>query len=51
MCTSAPTASGPVLTAIFGSLEAGEYVIWADASTPGPVITVPEAAVAEVALS
>jgi len=45
------TASGPVLTAIFGSLEVGDYVIWADASTPGPVITVPEAAVAEVALS
>ena len=44
------TASGSRLTAVFGSLPAGEYVIWADAATEGPTVTVPEAAVAEVAL-
>ena len=44
------TGSGPVLTAIFGSLAADEYVIWADATTPGPTVTVPEATVAEVTL-
>ncbi len=38
------------LTAVFGSLAAGEYVIWADKTTEGPVVTVPEAAVAEIAL-
>ena len=31
-----------VLTAIFGSLPAGEYVVWEDEITPGPVVTVPE---------
>lgn len=45
------TSAGLILTAIFGSLEAGEYVIWADATTPGPIVTVPEAAVAEVRLT
>jgi len=35
------------LTAIFGSLPAGDYVVWEDASTPGPVLTVPEGSVAE----
>ncbi|MBV9819048.1 MAG: hypothetical protein JOZ07_11960 [Solirubrobacterales bacterium] len=45
------TASGAVLTAIFGSLAAGDYVIWRDATTRGPEVTVPEAAVAEIALS
>ena len=44
------TESGAVLTAIFGSLPAGEYVIWTDATTEGPIVTVPEAAVAEVNL-
>ncbi len=39
-----------VLTAIFGSLPAGEYVVWEDEITPGPVVTVPEGAVAEVRL-
>ena len=38
------------LTAIFGSLPAGEYVVWEDADTAGPVVTVPDGAVAEVAL-
>jgi hypothetical protein len=45
------TQGGSILTAVFGSLPAGEYLIWADASTPGPVVTVPEAAVAELTLS
>lgn len=44
------TASGPILTAIFGSLAAGEYVIWTEATTEGPLVTVPEGAVAEVTL-
>jgi hypothetical protein len=39
-----------VLTAIFGSLPAGEYRVWEDAVTPGPVVTVSEGAVAEVSL-
>ena len=45
------TASGPVLTAIFGSLPEGDYVIWSDAETAGPTVSVPEAAVAELRLS
>jgi hypothetical protein len=36
---------------VFGSLPAGDYLIWANASTPGPVVTVPEAAIAELTLS
>src|SRR5437879_953139 len=36
-----------LLTGIFGSLPAGEYRVWEDARTPGPVVTVPEGAVAE----
>jgi hypothetical protein len=39
-----------LLTAIFGSLPAGEYLVWQDEQTPGPVVTVPEGAVAEVTL-
>jgi hypothetical protein len=39
-----------VLTAIFGSLPAGDYRVWEDETTPGPVVTVPERAVAEVEL-
>jgi hypothetical protein len=39
-----------LLTAIFGSLPAGEYRVWEDARTPGPLVTVPEGGVAEVAL-
>ena len=38
------------LTAIFGSLPAGEYVIWEDADTAGPVVEVPDGAVAEIRL-
>ena|SRR5690242_5027327 len=39
-----------MLTAIFGSLPAGEYRVWEDAQTPGPLVTVHERSVAEVAL-
>ena len=39
-----------MLTAIFGSLPAGEYRVWEDETTPGPVVTVSEGAVAEVRL-
>jgi hypothetical protein len=39
-----------VLTAIFGSLPAGEYLVWEDATTAGPLVTVPAGAVAEVRL-
>jgi hypothetical protein len=38
------------LTAIFGSLPVGEYVVWEDAATAGPVVTVSDGAVAEVTL-
>ena len=39
-----------LLTAVFGSLPAGEYLVWEDDSTPGPVVRVPDGAVAEVSL-
>jgi hypothetical protein len=38
------------LTAIFGSLPAGDYVVWEDASTPGPIVAVLDGSVAEVRL-
>ena len=39
-----------VLTAIFGSLAAGDYVVWAQADTEGPCVSVPDGAVAELRL-
>jgi hypothetical protein len=39
-----------LLTAVFGSLPAGEYLVWEDDTTPGPVVSVPDGAVAEVRL-
>jgi hypothetical protein len=45
------TERAALLTAIFGSLPAGEYRIWEDNTTPGPVVTVPEAGIAELKLS
>lgn len=45
------TQAGPVLTAIFGSLSAGDYLVWADRDMAGPTVSVPEGAVAEVRLS
>jgi hypothetical protein len=44
------TAAGSVLTAIFGSLPVGDYVVWRDATTSGPVITIADCAVAELTL-
>jgi hypothetical protein len=38
------------LTAIFGSLPAGDYIVWEDATTPGPVVSVGDGTIAEVAL-
>ena|ERR1700729_3505934 len=38
------------LTAIFGSLPVGDYVVWEDATTEGPVVTVPDGAVTEMHL-
>jgi hypothetical protein len=38
------------LTAIFGSLPVGDYVVWEDAGTAGPVVTVPNGAITEVTL-
>ncbi len=40
-----------LLTAVFGSLPAGEYLVWEDDATPGPVVSVPDGAVAEVSLA
>jgi hypothetical protein len=45
------TQAQSLLTAIFGSLPAGEYVVWEDATTSGPVVTVRDGTVAEVRLS
>jgi hypothetical protein len=39
------------LTAVFGSLTAGEYIIWAAEDTEGPTVSIPEGAVAELQLS
>ena len=44
------TQAGPRLTAVFGSLPVGDYVVWEDADTAGPVVTVTDGAVAEVLL-
>ena len=44
------TEAGSKLTAIFGSLEAGEYIVWADATTARTTVTVSEAAVTELFL-
>jgi len=38
------------LTAIFGSLPVGDYVVWEDTGIAGPVVTVPDGGVAEVTL-
>lgn len=43
--------AGSTLTAIFGSLPAGQYVIWEDEATDGDTVTVPDGAVAEVHLA
>ena len=43
--------AGSTLTAIFGSLPAGRYVIWEDDATAGETVTVPDGALAEVHLA
>ena len=43
--------AGTVLTAVFGSLAAGDYIIWCDEDTEGPLVSVPEAGIAELALN
>jgi hypothetical protein len=43
--------AGSRLTAIFGSLPAGQWVLWADQATMGETVTVPDGAVAEVHLA
>jgi hypothetical protein len=45
------THAGSILTAVFGSLAAGDYVVWVDASTAGPAVTVPDGAVVELSLN
>jgi hypothetical protein len=39
------------LTAVFGSLPAGDYVVWEDVGTEGAMVTVPDGAIAEVELT
>src|SRR5580704_8357449 len=43
--------AGSTLTAIFGSLPAGRYVVWEDEATAGATVTVPDGAIAEVHLA
>jgi hypothetical protein len=43
--------TGSTLTAIFGSLPAGPYVIWQDEATEGDTVTVRDGAVAELHLA
>jgi hypothetical protein len=43
--------AGSALTAVFGSLPAGQYVVWEDETTRGETVTVPDGAVAEVHLT
>jgi hypothetical protein len=45
-----PTQGGSKLTAIFGSLEPGDYIIWADETTARTTVRVSEAAVTELFL-
>jgi hypothetical protein len=45
------TAASSQLTAVFGSLPAGEYVVWEDAATPGPTVSVGDGLVAELRLT
>jgi hypothetical protein len=40
--------TGSLLTAIFGSLPAGDYVVWEDAASAGPVVSVLDGGVTEL---
>ena len=44
------SGAGSTLTAIFGSLRAGQYVIWNAEATAAETVTVPDGAVAEIHL-
>jgi hypothetical protein len=44
------SAAGSTLTAIFGSLAAGDYVVWSDGDVAATTVTVPDGAVAELDL-
>jgi hypothetical protein len=44
------SATGSMLTAIFGSLAAGDYVVWSDGDVAAMTVTVPDGAVAEIDL-
>lgn len=44
------TQAQSMLTAIFGSLPAGDYLVWEDATTEGPAVTVRDGAVTELRL-
>jgi hypothetical protein len=46
-----PTPAGAVLSAGFGSLEAGKYIVWIDDRTEGPVVTVRDASVTQLSLA
>jgi hypothetical protein len=39
------------LTAIFGSLPAGDWIVWEDVNTAGPVVSVRAGTIAEVELT
>ena len=43
--------AGSTLTAIFGSLAAGRYVIWENETTRGEIVSVLDGAIAEVHLA
>ncbi len=45
------TRNESLLTAVFGSLPAGEYLVWQDAVAAGPIVSVPDGGVAEVRLT
>lgn len=45
------SVAGFALTAIFGSLPVGRYVIWEDADTPGPEVEVADGSVSQIRLS
>jgi hypothetical protein len=44
------TAAGCKLTAIFGSLAEGDYIVWADQTNPRTIITVSGGAVTQLVL-
>jgi hypothetical protein len=45
------TQAGSTLTAIFGSLAEGDYIVWEDATTAGAMVSVCEGMVTELRLS